>query len=335
MNGKSNNPYPKKVFVFGNNTKLGEEVAIALEDTLSSYDIKIFKDGERLPHQIETVRSCDVFIVFTSQNGSETGKWLMDYLRFVRAIKMGHPHRITVILPKLPHQRQDVANHKLREPKMSDFYPDLLKAAGADYIIVCKLHNPASCTSVPPMDNVDTTFLIVNYIRENFPDLSKVAIASGDMGGAKYARSIADKFDTPLIITDKERDSVSGKTKVMKVYTYGEISQQIDTVIFVDDIISTFGTLGKGAEALSKQHPGITEFYAAATHADFCEETLHNVIDSKFKEVWVTDTVPVHNSFISGLNNYGKKIVFISVAKLIAKVIDNVHDGQPISALWE
>ena len=333
MNEHSSNPYPKLLFVFGNDKTLGEEVAKFLEITPSGYEIKLFPDGERVPYQTETVRGRDVFIIFTSQNGLEIDKWLMDNLRFVQAVKRGHPHRITAILPKLVHQRGDYSYK--REPKMSDFYPNLLKTVGIDYMIVCKLHNSASQTSVPPMDNLDTTFLIIDKIREKFNDLSKVVIAASDLGGSKYGRKIANCLGTPLIIVDKDRNKISGETQAMKVYSYGEISPQIDTAIFVDDIISTGKTLCQGAEALSKQHSSISNYFAAATHADFGKETLDNFIQSKFKEVWVTNTVPVSDSFKEGFKKQGKELIIISVAKLLAKVIDNVHDGNPISSLWE
>jgi len=333
MNENPNNPYPKLLFVFGNDKSLGEEVAKFLEITPSSYEIKNFPDGERVPYQTETVRGRDVFIIFTSQNGQEIDRWLMDYLRFVQAVKRGHPHRITVILPKLVHQRGDYSYG--REPKMSDFYPSLLKTVGIDCIIVCKLHNPASQTSQPAMDNLDTTFLITDYICERFTDLSKVVIAAGDLGGSKYGRKIANKLGTPLIIVDKDRSKISGETQAMKVYSYGDISPQIDTAIFVDDVISTGGTLRQGADALGEQYSAITNFYAAATHADFGKETLNNFVKSKFKEVWVTNTVPVSDEFKNEFKKQGKELVIISVAKLLAKVIDNVHDGNPISSLWE
>lgn len=333
---ESFNPYPIKVFVFGNNLNLGNKIASYLQATPGGYSVVNFPDGERMPHQTETVRGLDVFVIFTSQNGSEIDKWLIDYLRFVRAIKTGRPYRITVVLPKFPHQRADVQNYKLRQPKLSNLYADLLKAAGADYIITCKLHNPASCTDDPPMDNADTTFLIVDKIIEKFPDLSKVIIAATDLSGGKFfSRKVSDKLKVPLVITDKERDPVTNKSNAIKVYAYGEISEERTSVVFIDDIISTFGSMYDAAQALSKKYPFITDFYAAATHADFSDKTSEKIIASKFKEIWITDTVPISETEVAELHEKNKEIVLISVTKLLAKVIDNVHNGVPISDLWE
>ncbi len=255
-------PYPKQIFVFGSDTSLGEKIAKLLKQPPAAHATKLFPDGERMPHQLETVRGRDVFVIFTSQCGGNIDYWLIDYLRFVRSIKARGPHKITVVMPKLPHQRQDVENLEEREPPMVSFFPDLLKAAGAEHVVVCKLHNPASRTENPPMENADTTGLLIQEIKKRFKDLSRVAIATGDLGGAKYCRKIANKLGTPIIIVDKDRDLKNGATTVMKVYTYGAISEKITDVIFVDDLISTFGTLRKAADAVNTEHPRIKNFYA-------------------------------------------------------------------------
>ncbi len=329
------NPYPIKVFVFGNDTTLGSKIANYLQTESGKFSIVSFSDCERMPHQTETVRGLDVFLILTSQNGPVIDKWLIDYLRFVRAIKSGHPHRITVVLPKFPHQRADVQNYKLRQPKLSNFYADLLKTAGADYIITCKLHNPASCTDDPPMDNVDTTFLIVDKIIEKFPDFSKLIVAATDLSGGKYfSRKVSNKLKVPLIITEKDRDPVTNESETIKVYSYGEISEERTNIVFIDDIISTFRSMFGAEKAVGEKYPFVTDYYAAATHPDFSEETAQNIINSRFKEVWITDTVPITEQILKMLHKSGKEIFLISVAKLLAKVIDNVHNGVQISDLW-
>lgn len=329
-----NLPYPIQVFVFGYDKNLGEEIASLLKVTPANYDINSFSNKERIPHQIETVRGRDVYIIVTSLNGEETDKWAIDYLRFVWAVKNGQPHKITVILPKLPHQRQDVENRELRQPKMSDLFPKLLKTAGMDCMVVCKLHNPASCTTDPPMENLHTTRIIIEKIKSTKFDLSKIVIASADMGGAKYARKIAEELLVPLIIVDKDRDPKTKETKAINVFSQGEISENINTVIFVDDIIATFQSLLNASTALSEKYNQITNFIAVATHADFNNETIKNIINSRFSEIYITNTVPVPDNFILALKNANKKIRTISVAKLIAQTIDNLHNGQSVSALW-
>ena len=200
-------PFPLQLFVFGDNTELGTKVAKFLKVKPSGYTITKFADGERLPHQTETVRDKDVFIILTSVNGDKIGQSVLDYLAFIHSVKQGQPNKITIMLPKLTWQRQDVENRNLREPVMANFFPKLCKAAGADRIMVCKLHNPASKTEEPPMENIGTDFLIVEQIKKRYKDLSKIALASADISGAKYVREIAKLLGgVPIIIVDKNRD---------------------------------------------------------------------------------------------------------------------------------
>lgn len=329
-----NHPYPKQIFVFGNDKMLGDMISKLLKIEQAEMHVREFKDGEKIPHQNETVRGRDVFIILTSQNGRDADSWLLNYLRFVRSVKCGQPHKITVIIPKLPHQRQDVEDRELRQPKMSNFFPEMLKSAGADHLVVCKLHNPASQTTDPPMENIDTTFLIINYIKDQFKDLSLIAIATGDLGGAKYGRQIAKDLNVPLILTDKDRDRENGDSKAMQVFAQGKISSRINTVVFVDDLISTFGTLKNAANAIKVIYPGIIHYEACVTHPDFSEDASRNIAESLFRSVCVMDTVPVESFHLDIIHESGKKLVVISTAKVIAQAIDNLHNGKPISSLW-
>lgn len=327
-------PYPKQLFVFGEDTSLGEEVAKKLEISPAKFHIKSFSNGEKIPHQEETVRGRDVYIIFTSLNFENINTLFSDYLSFIRSIKNGQPHRITVIMPKLIWQRQDVENRELREPKLSDFYPALLQTAGMDVMVVLKLHNPASCSTNPPMENFDTTKLIIDHITSAFTDLSHLAIGAADMGGSKYSRKIAEALQVPLVIVDKDRDVKTGKTRAINVYTEGEIAEKIDTILFVDDLINTFGSISDAGDALFKKHPHIKNYHALATHADFGQETLQKILKSRFQKLWFTNTVPISDHFYNEIKKAGKEIEIISVAVLIAQVIDNLHNGHSISALW-
>lgn len=328
-----NLPYPIQIFTIGSDITLGKEVADLLKIEPANHQTECFEDGERIPHQAETVRGRDVYIIATSLSGDDMDKWAIDYMRFVWAVKNGQPHRITVILPKLAHQRQDEENRDLRQPKMTDFFPKLLQTVGMDFMVVCKLHNPGSCTINPPMENLHTSWMLIKEIKAKF-DLSKIVIGSADMGGSKYARKIAERLSVPLIIVDKQRDKKTGKSKVMNIFTEGEISESRNTAVFVDDIISTFGSLLDAGDELSKRYAQFLDFQAFVTHADFSKKTEANIINSKFSEITVTDTIPVNKKLIENIENNGKKLKILSVAKLIAQTIDNLHNGSSVSALW-
>jgi phosphoribosylpyrophosphate synthetase len=201
-------------------------------------------------------------------------------------------------------------------------------------MVVLRLHNPASCTTDPPMENVDTTKLIIDHILLNFPDTSKIVIGAADMGGSKYSREIAGAIGTPLVIVDKERDQKTGETIAINVYTEGKIDEKVDTVIFADDIINSGNTLKDAGDALFKKIPQISNYLAIATHADFSKDTLGNILGSRFSKIWVTDTVPINKQTLTAIKKAGKETEIISVATLIYNVIENLHNGKSVSALW-
>jgi ribose-phosphate pyrophosphokinase len=327
-------PHPKQIFVIGSDKKLGNKIASLLKIKPTPYQIKIFSDGENLPHQIETVAEKDVYIIFTSEKGAAMAKWKDIYLRFVKNVKWGRPYRITAVLPEWYGQRADVENFPQREAPMSSLFAELLEAAGADRIIVCKLHNAASSIDSPPMMNIDTTTLIIKKLKVLFSDLSKIAIGSADIGGAKYARYIASCLNVPVIITDKVRNTKSGKTQALNIYDDGNISPDIDTIIFVDDLIQTFGSLKDGAALVQGKFPHIKNYIAVATHPDFVKTTLSNIENSLFNKILVADTIPISKTFISRIKMMNKELIVVSVAKLIARVIDNLHNNVPVSDLW-
>ena len=57
-------------------------------------------------------------------------------------------------------------------------------------------------------------------------------------------------------------------------------------------------------------------------------------MNSRFSEIFVTNTVPIREEILMKAEKVGKKIKIISVAKLIAQTIDNLHNGHSVSDLW-
>ncbi len=341
-------PYPRQIFVFGHDQRLGNEIAKLLKLTPAGWTMKKLPDGERIPHQTETVRDHDVFVIFDSQHGDEQDYWYMNYLRFIRALKDGSPNRITVVLPKLLHQRQEVENSDQREPELATLFPEFAEVAGADRMIVCRIHNPAAITRKPKMNNVPTDILLAEEIEKRHPDLSGIAIASADIGGAAKARETAGCLGgLPVIIVEKNRNAVTNESKPMLVfYDPGSITEDIHTVIFVDDLMSTFNTCKRAADAVAEQFSHIKNYKAVATHADFIipethsdiepgKNTLENIINSRFDSIWVTNTVPVSEKTIQTIQAAGKELHVISVALGIAQTIDNMHNGASVSELWK
>jgi ribose-phosphate pyrophosphokinase len=112
-------------------------------------------------------------------------------------------------------------------------------------------------------------------------------------------------------------------TEVMHVI--GDVEGRV--CMLLDDIIDTAGTLVKSADALRRA--GASEVYACATHAVLSGEAIDRISKSHLKQVIVTNTVP--------LTEAGKKetkIKVLSIAGLIARAIQSIHEETSVSSLF-
>ncbi|MCF7833864.1 MAG: ribose-phosphate diphosphokinase [Candidatus Pacebacteria bacterium] len=326
------NPYPLRIYSLSNgtHTNLAEKISKLLKTPISPVLYKSFKNGEFLIHHTESVRDRDVYVICQPRYGSkeELAYDLDECVSLIFGLKQGEPSRITVIMPCLPYARQDRStNH--REPVLSQKVPMQLQMAGANRIVVLKLHNPSSYNahsmSIPIVD-VDTTDLLLTQIRKKKFDLDKVMIVSPDLGAAPSTRKIAGALGIPgnIVILNKLRDyKKSNHNQIMEVI--GDPKGYI--CIMPDDIADTCGTAVNCLKALKEN--GAKEVYFTATHAILSGDALDNLNNAEFSGVWLTDSC-LDQEKIKKLKN----LEVISTSKLIAQVIDNLHNGNSVTALW-
>jgi ribose-phosphate pyrophosphokinase len=129
-------------------------------------------------------------------------------------------------------------------------------------------------------------------------------------------------MDAPLAIVDKRRIDVN-VSEVMNLI--GDVSGR--PALVIDDIIDTAGTLVKTAEALLEN--GATKVFAASTHAVLSGPAVERLTKSEIVEVVVTDSVP-----LSAEAAQLSKIKVLSVAPLLARGIQSIHEETSISELF-
>jgi ribose-phosphate pyrophosphokinase len=140
-------------------------------------------------------------------------------------------------------------------------------------------------------------------------DILKKAVSSIDVilapdkGAESFARAIAKKYKRGVAVLEKKRIS---DTQVEVVAVHDHLKGK--SVLIVDDMISTGGTLIKTTEELLRQ--GVKEVFAYATHGILCGDARKNIANSKLKAVYVTNSLPVEES---------EKIKVIDIAPVIQK----------------
>lgn len=326
------NPYPLKLYGSknGSHQKLALEVAKLLKTKLAPSVYKTFSNGEFLTHQAESVRDRDVYIISQPRFGDkEKLSYDLDECEsLIFALKQGEPSRITVIMPCLPYARQDKSSNQ-REPVLSQKVPMRLQMAGAYRLVVLKLHNPSSYNAhalTIPMVDVNTDALIVKHIRSKNFNLKKFKIAAPDSGAVPSCRKLAQQLGIPgnIVIINKFRDP--------KKVNYSEITEVIGdpkgySIIIPDDMADTCGTAVKALGTLKAN--GAKDIYFVAAHAVLSGDAVNNLNKAPFAGIWFTDSCLSEEARLKI-----KKLEIISAAKLIAQVIDNLHNGNSVTELW-
>lgn len=310
-----------KIFAGTANPELAREVTDYLETELGQVKISPFSDGEIYVQVQESVRGIDCFII--QSTCTPVNENLMELLIVLDALKRASAGRITVVLPYFGYARQD-RKAAGREAITAKLVADLLTTAGAQRVVALDLHAPQIMGFFNILvDHLYGSPVLLDYIR-TLPHKDLV-IVSPDVGGVARARAFAKKLnDAPIAIIDKRRNpAMQNQSESLTVV--GDVEGKV--AIMVDDMVDTAGTLVKGAELLKKE--GAKHVYACCTHAVLSGQANKRIDDSPIEKLITTNSIP-HDPKITS-----KKIVQLSVAKLLGEAIARIHDDASISAMFE
>ncbi|MGI9101106.1 MAG: ribose-phosphate diphosphokinase [Terriglobales bacterium] len=307
-----------KIFCGTANPALADEICQFLGIPRGQAGITRFQDGEKYVQVMENVRGSDVFVL--QPTSYPVDEHIMELLLMIDALKRASARRITPVIPYFGYARQD-RKDKPRSPISSKLVADLLTTAGADRALIVDLHAPQIQGFFNiPVDHLFASPVLVSYFRDlNLPNLT---VISPDAGGVERARFFAKKMDSALAIVDKRRIETD-VTEVMHVI--GDVTGR--TCLILDDIIDTAGTLVKTAYALLES--GADKVYACASHPVLSGPALERISKSPLVQVVVTNTIPLSEA---GRNE--PKIKVLSIAGLIARAIQSIHEETSVSKLF-
>jgi len=307
-----------KVFSGSAHPQLTREIADFLGIPVGQARLRRFPDSEVSFQIDENIRGTDVFIVQPTSNPVD--QHLMEMLIMVDAFRRSSAARITAVVPYYGYARQD-RKDKPRVPISAKLVANLLSASGTNRVLTMDLHKAQIQGFFDiPVDHLFAAPVIIEYLsRLNYPQLT---IVSPDAGGAERARAYAKRLDAELAIIDKRR-SEDGSAEVMNVI--GDVQGR--TCILQDDIIDTAGTIQKGASALKAA--GAERVLACAVHGVLSGPAIDRIENSPLDQLIVTNTIP-----LSSAGQQCKKIVVLSVARLLGQAIRSIHEETSVSSLF-
>ncbi len=307
------------IFTGNSNPQLATAIADYLEVPLGKALVGRFNNGEIRVQIEENVRGAEVFIVQpTCGNVNDT---LMELLIICDALSRSSAKTITALVPYYGYSRQEKKTTG-REPITAKLVANLLTVAGCDRLVTVDLHAAAIQGFFDiPVDNLVAMPIVVDYFSQKGIPKHELVVVSPDAGGVNRARAFAERLGAGLAIIFKRRPRPDAIDVIDLV---GEIDGK--TVLIVDDIISTGGTLLRGVEMLIER--GAKRVFAATTHGLFAGQSIEAIEASPIEEVIVTDTVPISSSARRG------KITVLSVAPLLGEAIRRNYFNLSVSKLF-
>jgi len=299
------------------NRPLAEEIAQHLDYPLGEVTIKKFADGEIFVRIDENVRGRDLFII---QSTTAPGDNIIELLLLIDAARRASAARIHAVVPYFGYARQD----RKDQPRVAigaKLMANMIVSAGADRLLSVDFHQHQIQGFFDiPVDHLYAAPVFTRYFREK--RLSNLIVVSPDVGSAKMARGFAKRLDATMGIIDKRRPAAN-VSEVMNVI--GDVEGK--DCLLSDDMIDTAGTMAEAAVALKAR--GANDIYACATHALLSGPAVERLSNAPFREIVVTDTVPVPPE------KRFPALTVLSVGELIGRAIRYTHINESVSSLFE
>ena len=307
-----------KLFSGSAHPGLAREIAGYLGTPLGRANLKRFADTEVSFRIDENIRGADVFIL--QPTCTPVDSHLVELCVMIDAFRRSSAARITAVMPYYGYARQD-RKDKPRVPISAKLVANLLCAAGANRVLTMDLHKAQIQGFFDiPVDHLFAAPVFIQHLSA-YQDPGLVFV-SPDAGGVERARAYAKRLGADLAIIDKRR-SEDGRAEVMHVV--GDVRDRV--CIIQDDIVDTAGTLVQSAKALREN--GAARVMACAVHGVLSGPALERIEGSALEKLVVTNTIPPRPDVVES-----GKVETLSVAPLLGKAIQSIHQETSVSSLF-
>ncbi len=306
-----------KIFSGNANPALAEEITEYLGVSLGEAQVSRFSDGEIQCKINESVRGADVFVV--QPTSPPANEHLMELLIMIDALRRASARRITAVIPYYGYARQD-RKARGRDPIAAKLVANLITVGGARRVMTMDLHaGQIQGFFDIPVDHLPGVPILAEYFQNK--NLKDLIVVSPDLGGVTRARAMADRMGADIAIIDKRRPEPN-VAEIMNII--GSVEGK--SVVMIDDIIDTGGTITQGAQALMDR--GAKEVFACCTHPVLSGPALERLQNSVISEVVVTNTIPL------APERRISKMKILSVAPLLGEAIVRIHEDLSVSKLF-
>lgn len=319
------------------NFELAEQISKKLNVPMVNYSVSVFANTEINIKLNESVRDYHIYIVGTGSalENRSINDHIMELLLLIDSCRRSNAKSVSLVIPCYPYARSDKRDH--RGTIASKLMTDLFINAGVNRIIAVDLHaGQIQGFTNEPFDNIYAMNTIINYMKEKlFTNMTQEEIndnfilASPDHGGIKRVEAYCKKLHMDHITLHKQRDYTKMNC-VMNSSLIGDKSKLTNkTVILIDDMIDTAGTMVAGANELVSN--GAKDVILLATHGILSGEAINRInLNEYIQKVIITNSID-QNKNIEKTN----KIDVISLDDLLSQVITRLVNGNSLSELFD
>jgi ribose-phosphate pyrophosphokinase len=321
------------LFALNNSSFLGKKIAQKLGISLGEHEERDFEDGEHKCRPLESVRGKDVYIVQSLYQDAalSVNDKLCRFLFFAGALHDASAARLTAVIPYLCYARKD-RKTKPRDPLTTRYVAQLFEAVGINRVVTMDVHNLQAFQNAFRCltDHLEARKLFVNYFSSATGE-DEYMVLSPDAGGIyraeKFRATLSNtlKQDISLAFVEKHRS----QGEVWGGSVVGDVKDK--TVIILDDLVNTGGTLVRAAAACKDQ--GAKKVYACVTHGVFTAKAREALDQPVLDKVIITDTLSLHEN-MKALIASGKLTV-LDTAAFWAEAVQRMDQNGSLVELTE
>ena len=297
------------LFSGSSNIPLAQSVADLLKISLGDVDLTRFADGEIRPWVKEDVRDKTVFVLESFSGDMDAH--ILEMCLMGDAIRRSAPKNMVAIVPYFGYARQD-RQHRVGEPVSARVIAKFLEVSKFKEVITFDLHNDAIVGFFQvPVTHLSALSMLAKEVNTlHLPDM---AVVAPDVGGVNRARNLAYILDVPMVVMEKKR-FLDRHDESEAFQIIGDVEGK--SVVIVDDVLSSGGTIINGAVSLKKA--GAKSVTVLVTHAVCAGDAFERLAKAPIDHLIMTDTI----------NWTGRKIPssikILSVAPEIAGAISTI-----------
>ncbi|HQY93697.1 MAG: ribose-phosphate diphosphokinase [Caldilinea sp.] len=308
--------HPLRIFTGSAHPALAREIADILHVDLGRATTRRLPDSEMHVMLDEVVRDQDIF--FIQPCCEPVNEHLVELILYLDAFRRASAHSVSVVIPYFPYARQE-RMAKGREAISARVVANMIEMGGARRVVYVDIHNRAIQGFFNiPVDPLSAVHLLADYFRA--PEYANAAIVSPDVGRASMAGKYAELLNLPLVVMHKRRTDF---TTTETTHVVGDIQGR--RPIIIDDVMAG-GSVLKQVDALYEAGAAGTACFAV-THPVLLPTALDLLEkDERIERLVVMNTVPVSET------KRHSKVVVLSVAQLLADIINRIYRGESISS---